>query len=176
MAKREALRELQSRLAERLQAAMTELPQASWLAVHCAGMGLIFPLRTAGEIFTAAGVLHVPHTQGWFLGVANLRGGLHGVVDLGGFLGLRQRPPALDALGDQARLLALNPSTGGHCAVLIDRLAGLRNPGQLTRLPDPAHARPSFAGAMYRDTQGQVWQELDLAALAQQEQFLGIAA
>jgi twitching motility protein PilI len=98
------------------------------------------------------------------------------VVDLGGFLGLRQRPPALDALGDQARLLALNPSTGGHCAVLIDRLAGLRNPGQLTRLPDPAQARPSFAGALYRDTQGQVWQELDLAALAQQEQFLGIAA
>ena len=176
MAKREALRELQSRLAQRLQAAMTEVPSASWLAVQCAGLGLIFPLRTAGEIFTAAGVLPVPHTQPWFLGVANLRGGLHGVVDLGAFLGLRQRPLALDSLGDQARLLALNPGTGGHCAVLIDRLAGLRNPGQLTRLPDPPQARPSFAGAVYRDTQGLVWQELDLAALAQQEQFLGIAA
>ena len=56
MAKREALRELQSRLAQRLQAAMTEVPTASWLAVHCGGQGLIFPLRTAGEIFTAAGV------------------------------------------------------------------------------------------------------------------------
>jgi twitching motility protein PilI len=176
MAKREALRELQSRLAQRLQAALTELPSASWLAVHCGGMGLIFPLRTAGEIFTAAGVLPVPHTQPWFLGVANLRGGLHGVVDLAGFLGLRQRPLALDNLGDQARLLALNPSTGGHCAVLVDRLAGLRNPGQLTRLSDTPQARPGFAGAVYRDTQGQVWQEIDLAALAQQEQFLGIAA
>jgi twitching motility protein PilI len=176
MAKREALRELQSRLAQRLQAAMTEVPSASWLAVQCAGLGLIFPLRTAGEIFTATGVLPVPHTQAWFLGVANLRGGLHGVVDLGGFLGLRTRPVALDSLGDQARLLALNPSTGGHCAILIDRLAGLRNPGQLTRLPDATQPRPSFAGAVYRDTQGQVWQEIDLAALAQQEQFLGIAA
>lgn len=176
MANREALRELQSRLAQRLQAAMTEVPSASWLAVQCAGLGLIFPLRTAGEIFTATGVLPVPHTHPWFLGVANLRGGLHGVVDLGGFLGLRARPVALDSLGDQARLLALNPSTGGHCAVLVDRLAGLRNPGQLTRLPDPTDARPSFAGARYRDTQGLVWQELDLAALAQQEQFLGIAA
>jgi twitching motility protein PilI len=176
MANREALRELQSRLAQRLQAAMTEVPSASWLAVQCAGLGLIFPLRTAGEIFTAAGVLSVPHTQPWFLGVANLRGGLHGVVDLGGFLGLRARPMSLDSLGDQARLLALNPSTGGHCAVLVDRLAGLRNPGQLTRLPDTAQPRPSFAGARYRDTQGLVWQELDLAALAQQEQFLGIAA
>lgn len=178
MAKRDALRELQSRLAERLQAARTELPSASWLAVQCAGAGLIFPLRTAGEIFTAAGVLHVPHTQPWFLGVANLRGGLHGVVDLGAFLGLRPRPLALDSLGDQSRLLALNPATGGgHCALLVDRLAGLRNPGQLTPLPDDEDRnRPSFAGRRYRDTQGQVWQEIDLSALAQQEQFLGIAA
>lgn len=176
MAKREALRELQTRLAERLQAAMTELPSASWLAVQCGGQGLMFPLRTAGEIFTAAGVLPVPHTQPWFLGVANLRGGLHGVVDLAGFLGLRTRPLAVDNLGDQARLLALNPASGGHCALLVDRLAGLRNPGQLTRLPDPPGPRPSFAGARYRDTQGQEWQEIDLAALAQQEQFLGIAA
>ena len=42
MAKKEALRELQSRLAERLQAAMTEQPTVSWLAVQCAGRGLIF--------------------------------------------------------------------------------------------------------------------------------------
>lgn len=176
MAKREALRELQTRLAQRLRAALTEVPSASWLAVHCGGLGLIFPLRTAGEIFTAAGVLPVPHTQTWFLGVANLRGGLHGVVDLAGFLGLRTRPLALDNLGDQARLLAFNPSTGGHCAVLVDRLAGLRNLAQLTRLPDPPQARPGFAGAVFRDTQGLVWQEIDLAALVQQEQFLGIAA
>jgi twitching motility protein PilI len=176
MANREALRELQNRLAQRLQAALTELPSASWLAVHCGPLGLIFPLRTAGEIFTAAGILPVPHTQPWFLGVANLRGGLHGVVDLAGFLGLRSRPLALDSLGDQARLLALNPMTGGHCAVLVDRLAGLRNLAQLTRLPDASQSRPAFAGARYRDAQGQVWQEIDLAELAQQEQFLGIAA
>ena len=155
---------------------MTEVPAASWLAVQSGGQGLIFPLRMAGEIFTAAGVLPVPHTQPWFLGVANLRGGLHGVVDLAGFLGLRARAPALDNLGDQARLLALNPTTGGHCALLVDRLAGLRNASQLTQLPGDATKRPSFAGARYRDTQGQVWQEIDLAALAQQEQFLGIAA
>lgn len=176
MAKREALRELQNRLAERLQAAMTELPAASWLAVQCAGVGLMFPLRGAGEIFTAAGVLPVPHTQPWFMGVANLRGGLHGVVDLATFLGLRKRPPSADALGDQARLLAFNPATGGHCAVLVDRLAGLRNPSQLTRLPDADAHRPAFAGARYRDAQGQVWQEIDLATLAQQDQFLAIAA
>lgn len=176
MANREALRELQSRLARRLQVAMTEVPSASWLAVRCAGVGLMFPLRTAGEIFTAAGILPVPHTRSWFLGVANLRGGLHGVVDLAGFLGLRERPLSLDIVGEQARLLSLNPVTGGHCAVLVDSLAGLRNPAQLVAVPDATPtARPAFAGPRYRDDQGQVWQEIDLAELAQQEQFLGIA-
>ena len=41
MANREALRELQSRLAERLQAARTEARAVSWLAVECAGAGLL---------------------------------------------------------------------------------------------------------------------------------------
>lgn len=176
MAKREALRELQNRLADRLRVALTATPAASWLAVECAGAGFIFPLASAGEIFTASGVLPVPHTQAWFLGVANLRGGLHGVADLGTFLGLRTRAPALDNLGDQARLLSLNPASGSHCALLVDKLAGLRNLAQLSRLPDAEGAKPPFAGARYRDTQGQEWQEIDLTTLVQQEQFLGIAA
>jgi twitching motility protein PilI len=184
MAKREALRELQSRLAERLQAARTETRASSWLAVECAGAGLLMPLATAGEIFPAGALLPVPHTQPWFLGVANLRGGLHGVVDLAAFLGLRT-PLAPDTVRDQARLLAFNPSLGSHCAVLIDRLAGLRSRQQLQ--PDTAEpersaspespALPAFAaGGRWRDADGRVWQEIDLAALARHELFLAIAA
>ena len=46
----------------------------------------------------------------------------------------------------------------------------------LSTLIHARHRRPSFAGARFRDAQGQVWQEIDLAALAQQDQFLAIAA
>ena len=42
MAKKEALRELQSRLAERLQAARTQQRGSSWLAVEVAGRGILF--------------------------------------------------------------------------------------------------------------------------------------
>ena len=105
MANREALRELQGRLAARLQQARTEARQASWLALECAGQGLLVPLATAGEIFAVGTLAPVPHTQPWFLGVANLRGGLYGVVDLAAFLGLRA-PIARDAVREQARLLA----------------------------------------------------------------------
>ncbi|MEY3271609.1 MAG: hypothetical protein RLZZ341_510 [Pseudomonadota bacterium] len=178
MANREALRELQSRLAERLQAARTETRAVSWLAVECAGAGLLVPLATAGEIFPAGALMPVPHTRPWFLGVANLRGGLHGVVDLAAFLGLRP-PLARDAVREQARLLAFNPRLGSHCAVLVDRLAGLRSRQQLQPDTDPAEAapRPEFAaGGRWRDADGRVWQEIDLAALARHEQFLAIAA
>jgi twitching motility protein PilI len=175
MANREALRQLQNRLAERLQLARTETRSVSWLAVECAGQGLLVPLASAGEIFPAGALLPVPHTQPWFLGVANLRGGLHGVVDLAAFLGLRA-PLARDALREQARLLAFNPSTGSHCAVLVDRLAGLRSNTQLKPEPPDNTPRPAFASARWRDAEGRAWQEFDLAALARHEQFLAIAA
>jgi twitching motility protein PilI len=176
MANREALRELQSRLAQRLQAARTEARVASWLAVECAGCGLLVSLPTAGEIFPFGSVLPVPHTQPWFVGVANLRGGLHGVIDTAAFLGLRPTMAATDAIREQSRLLALNTSLGSHCALVIEKLAGLRSAGQLTAEPVEDGPRPPFAGQRWRDTDGRVWQEIDLPALAQHEQFLAIAS
>jgi twitching motility protein PilI len=175
MANREALRQLQSRLAERLQQARTEVRKVSWLAVECAGQGLLVPLPTAGEIFPVSTLLPVPHTQPWFMGVANLRGGLHGVVDLAAFLGLRA-PIAPEAVREQAQLLAFNSTLGSHCAVLVDRLAGLRSAGQLSPEAADGEARPAFAGASWLDESGRRWQEIDLAALARNEQFVAIAA
>lgn len=176
MANRDALRELQTRLAERLQAAQTTAVRSAWLAVECEGQGLLFPLAGAGEIFAVPALMPVPHTQAWFLGVANLRGRLHGVVDLAAFLGLRAPVAAGEPLRDQTRVLALNPALGSHCALLVDRLAGLRNEGQLTALTSPDGPLPPFAGQLWRDASGRVWQEIDLAALAAYPQFLGIAA
>ena len=175
MANREALRELQTRLATRLQAARTEAKQASWLAVECGGHGLLFPLASAGEIFPVGTLLPVPHTRPWFVGVANLRGGLHGVVDLAAFLGGRPTPRNVEGAHDNTRLLALNPSLGSQCALLVERLAGLRGADALTREPAEAGPRPAFAGAVWRDAAGRRWQEIDLAALAAHEQFLGIS-
>jgi twitching motility protein PilI len=179
MANREALRDLQSRLAARLQQARSESRGASWLAIECAGLGLLVPLPTAGEIFPLGTLLPVPHTQPWFVGVANLRGGLHGVVDLAAFLGLRP-PLGPDAPREQAQLLAFNQKQGAHCAVLVDRLAGLRSAEQMTAVALDEGAAPpvvpAFAGGRWRDADGRQWQEIDLGALARNEQFLAIAA
>ena len=178
MAKKEALRELQSRLAERLQAARTEARAANWLAVESAGQGFLLPLDEAGEIFPHTACAGVPHTAAWFLGVANLRGGLYGVMDLGAFLGLKaaSQPFApVEGLRDQARLVIFNPALETNCALLVERLAGLRSKEQLESLGDDGRARPAFVGQRFRDSQARVWQELSLSALAGDEAFLRIA-
>jgi twitching motility protein PilI len=155
-----------------MQAARTQARPTSWLAVECGSQGLLFPLAQAGEIFSLAPLVPVPHTQAWFAGVANLRGGLHGVVDLSVFLHIRRS--LSEAAREQQRLVALNPSLGLNCALLVDRLAGLRSADQLSRDPDTSLARPAFAGMRWRDGDGRPWQEILLSSLAEDEQFLAI--
>ena len=170
MANKQALRDLQSRLAERLQAARTQDRGKSWLAVECSARGFLFPLRDAGEIFAMAPLAAVPHSHRWFLGVSNLRGHLHGVVDLAGFLGLKTG----EFSRDQARLVGFNQALDINCVLLVDRLSGLRSEEDLKPEADDGVARPAFAGSRYRDASSRVWQELNLAALAGDEAFLGI--
>jgi twitching motility protein PilI len=176
MANKQALRELQTRLAERMQAARTQPRGQSWLAVECRGHGLLLPLEQAGEIFSLVPLLPVPHTQAWFAGVANLRGGLHGVVDLARFLGLPDAA-AGDAGREQARLIAFGAALGLNVALMVDRLAGLRSIDRLQ--PDASGAeaeRPAIAPTCWRDADGRRWQALDLAALAHDVRFLSIVA
>jgi twitching motility protein PilI len=175
MANREALRELQTRLAERMQAARREQRGQSWLAVECRGQGLLLPLEQAGEIFPPSAVMPVPHTKPWFVGVANLRGGLHGVVDLAGFLGLPEGTSAEPAR-EQSRLVAFGAALGLNGALLVDRLAGLRSSDQMSVAPADGVARPAFAGAVWFDAAQRAWQSLDLARLARDEHFLSIVA
>lgn len=176
MANREALRELQNRLASRLQAARTEGVQAGWLAVEAGGRKYLFPLSQAGEIFPYTHTQPVPYTQGWFMGVANLRGGLFGVVDLASFVS--GQPPAqrTDAARAESRLIALNALLEINCALLVDRLAGLRNVDAFASSNEPASGSPAYFGSGYTDATGVFWQELNLQALSQQPQFLSISA
>jgi twitching motility protein PilI len=178
MANKEALRELQQRLADRLQMVRQTAPVRNWLAVEIAGHGFLLPLDQAGEIFPLAPIQSVPHSQAWFLGVANLRGQLHGVVDLAAFLGLPQRQARKlteVAARDTGRLIAFNAGLQFNAALLIDRLMGLRNAGSLKPSTGPAAlGKPHFVGQHMADEQGRNWYELDLAGLVADEAFLKI--
>jgi twitching motility protein PilI len=177
MANRDALRAFQSRLASRLQAAKTSGVSASWLAVEAGDTKYLFPLGHAGEIFPFTAPQPVPYTQPWFMGVANLRGGLYGVVQLSTFAtGVVAPTAATEQLLAQSRLVALNELLEVNCALLIDRLVGLRGVEAFVRSDAPVSDGPAWLGHAYTDAAGARWQEVNLQALSQQPQFLSIGA
>lgn len=176
MANRDALRELQSRLAERLQVARTQGVAPSWLAVEAGGKKYLFPMGQAGEIFPWVATQTVPYTQSWFVGVANLRGGLFGVVDLANYVSGQRSLPKTEQARKESRLVALNGALEVNSALLIDRLAGLRNQEAFDDFSHRDAEAPDFFGNRYIDKTGASWQEINLQSLALETRFLSIAA
>lgn len=180
MANREAIRELQTRLAHRLRTARDEGLSVSWLAVRCAGLNYLLPLAQSGEIFPITAVQPVPYAQPWFLGVVNLRGGLFGVVSIAQYVaGETGQPVAAGAprkAGAAPLVVTLNAALDVNCALLVDELAGLRNPQVFSAaLPRTSDAPPYF-GNRFTDAGGQSWQEINIQTLSQHPRFLSITA
>ncbi len=176
MANRQALRELQSRLAVRLQAAKTQGASASWLAVEAGGGKYLFPLNQSGEIFPWVSAQNVPYTQAWFAGVANLRGGVYGIVDLASYVTGKMPPPRSELARNESRLVTLNSALEINCALQIDKLAGLRTAEAFIDFIEKPLESPEFFGHGYLDSNGISWQEINLQSLAQQAHFLTISA
>jgi twitching motility protein PilI len=176
MSKRDALRAFQSHLASRLQDARESGVAASWLAIESGRANFLLPLGYAGEIFPWAETQPVPYTQDWFLGVSNLRGGLYGVVDLAGYLSGAAVSPRSDQARAQCRLVTFNEVLEVNCALLVDRLVGLRGVEAFASSSPPAGGAPAHHGSLYVDHAGVPWQEINLQLLAQYPEFLSISA
>ena len=176
MAKKEALRELQARLAARLQSARSEGASAAWLAVQVGQGNFLLPLTHSGEIFPPGTLVPVPYAKSWFIGVVNLRGGLYGVVDLAGFLSHGASTGRTEQAWSQARLVTFNVELELNCAVVVDSVLGLRRQDAFVRLERAPVGAPHFFGQLLVDAQGVGWQEIDLRALSQSSDFLTIGA
>ena len=133
-------------------------------------------MTQAGEIFPWVATQAVPYTQSWFLGVANLRGGLFGVVDLASYVSGQSACLKTEFALKESRLIALNSALDINCALLIDRLAGLRNQEAFSDFSEKTPNAPEYFGNQYTDRAGQSWQEINLQLLAQQAHFLTIGA
>ena len=78
------LRRFQQELATRLAAKTAAQVESSRLGLDCGGEQWLVRLADAGEVIAVPGVTPVPHTRRWYLGVANVRGNLYGVIDFAG--------------------------------------------------------------------------------------------
>jgi twitching motility protein PilI len=168
--RRTRLRQYQEQLLERMQAARTSSgARAHQLGVEIGGQRYLLELLDAGEIVPVPALTAVPLTRPWYLGLANIRGGLVGVVDLGLYFGEREaeaEAPAGTATASAsgtARLVTFAPALGMPCALLATRVYGLRHAADMQ--PEDAHLR---------DADGVVWTPLALAALVKEERFLQV--
>jgi twitching motility protein PilI len=179
MANREALRDLQTRLAKRLQAAQNEGISVSWLAVRAGGNNYLLPLSQSGEIVALSHLQAVPYSKDWFMGVLNVRGSLVGVVDLAGFVattaGVAANASSV-ASSAEASVVTLNAQLEVNCALQVESLAGLRGSEAFASSSAAPAGAPDYFGACHLDQEGQRWQEINLRALAQSPTFLSIGA
>lgn len=176
MANREALRELQARLATRLQAAQSEGMSVAWLAVKAGGANYLLPLGQSGEIFPVANLQPVPYSKAWFTGVLNIRGSLYGVVDLADFVAATGGVPRNAPAGADSSVITLNPLLDVNCALQVDALSGLRGSEAFTASTAAPPDAPAYFGNCFVDSANVVWQEINLRALSQSPQFLSISA
>ena len=176
MANREALRDLQTRLASRMQTAKAEGLSTSWLAVRAGGVNYLLPLSQSGEIFPLSLVQTVPYSRPWFLGVSNLRGGLYGVVDLAAFAAGGAPQIRSEQSQSEASVVTFNAALEINCALLVDGLAGLRHVEEFSELEPPPPGAPSYWGNRYVEAGGARWQEINLQLLSQLPEFLSISA
>jgi twitching motility protein PilI len=163
--RRTRLRQYQEELLERMQAARTGSgARTHQLGVEIGGQRYLLDLLEAGEIVPVPPLASVPLTQSWYLGLANIRGSLVGVVDLARFFGANtEQSVALPPAGPAARLVTFAPSLGMPCGFLAARVHGLRQAADMT--PSAGHLV---------DADGQTWTPLALGALAQDERFLQV--
>lgn len=163
-ARRTRLRLYQEQLLERMQAARNGAgASVAQLGLGIGGERYLIDLAEVGEIVAPVPVSAVPLTRPWYLGLANVRGSLLGVIDLARYLD-EDSPPAAMPAGSTPRLLVFAPGFGFNCALLASSVYGLRHAGTMERIGDAL-----------RDADGNTWMPLSLAALVREERFLHIA-
>jgi twitching motility protein PilI len=175
MANRQALRELQIRLASRLQTARAEGMSVAWLALRSGGHNYLFPLSQSGEIVPLVNLQPVPYALPWFRGVINIRGNLFGVVDFARFVASHGGSEPTEPPVTEPSVVSLNTALEVNCTLQVDVLSGLRGVDAFTSTVPVPDGAPAFFGNRFVDSAGAQWQEINLRTLSQTAQFLSIS-
>ncbi|MDR3479229.1 MAG: chemotaxis protein CheW [Burkholderiaceae bacterium] len=168
--RRTRLREFQSQLVERMQAAKAGVDtRVSQLGVMIGQQRWLLSLQEAGEIVSVGAITKVPLTQEWFLGLSNIRGNLISVIDFAQFQG-----QATTVIDKESRIVAFAPSLSFNCGLLVTRVLGLRNVSDMEPQVDQEQNSTQWSSQRYVDRDEQVWTELNLSLVVQDPLFLHV--
>ena len=169
MARHLGLREFQENLARRLASAAVQDTKRSRLAFESGELLWLVQLPDAGEVMPVPGLCKVPLTQRWYNGLVNVRGSLHGVVDLADFCGYGVTPRS-----SESAFLLCGQRHGLNVGLLVRKVVGLRNAPEFEPVETAVPEKPWISGVV-RDHEGREYRELDVAGLVRDPAFMDIA-
>lgn len=164
MSKRFNLREFQQQVLDRLQAQTAEGAHVSTLGVRVGEAFWLVDMQDISEVLPPPHLTLVPLTKPWYCGVANVRGALYSIIDLGAYMD--KETTAKEASN---RVLLLGQRFAFNAGFLVSRVLGLRNTQDWQQQEINGEIR-------LLDANGQIWRKLDIAKLLQQPEFLRISA
>mgnify|MGYP001036912738 FL=1 len=146
-------------------------PEWSGIGFRLGAWRLVAPMDQVNEILTMPRLSPVPNTKPWVKGIANVRGTLLPIMDLGGFLG---RASTMTRLS-RVVVVRHGELTAG---LLVDEVLGMRRFLEDDRVPVPETVdealRPYLVSCFSADDG--VWYVFGMRALAESPQFLKVAS
>lgn len=173
MAKGSQLREYQTNILARLENAKkagAESP-AGYLGVVIGSKNVLVNLQEISETLPISDIHRVPQVKPWFLGVANVRGVLYAINDLGQML-----ENTYTDISSNARLLLISEAVTSNVAFLVDKMIGLRKLEEMklhTETKDNEAIAESICMKVqtYQDAENRVWHMLDCDKLIRSKEF-----
>ncbi|HEY8354826.1 MAG TPA: chemotaxis protein CheW [Methylophilaceae bacterium] len=143
---------------------------ASRLGISINGQNWLVSLDDISEVLPMPEITPVPQTKSWFMGMTNVRGNLYALSDLAAYLGY----PAtkVDA---NCRILLVHPKFDINAGLLVQRLIGLRSTEDMDR-QDEIGEQAAWYVNQYRDSNNEIWHEMDFGKLLSQNEFMQVAA
>ncbi len=162
MSKRFNRREFQQGLLDRMKVQAESGSQIATLGIIIGRDSWLVDMADISEVLAMPELTVVPLTKRWYCGVANVRGNIYSIADLGAYMDF-----GLTAHDAQSRVLLIGQRFNFNTGLLVSKVLGLRNSTawQLS-LQDGAE--------FYQDSSGKQWQKLDIKQLLQQPEFIQI--
>lgn len=170
--------ELLARISEAGVRNALDLPDEQSLADDWRGIGFrlagqiyVAPMAEVDEVLTLPAYTKVPGVKSWLNGVANIRGRLLSVVDLGAMLG---KQPCVNST--KSRVLTIRKDDL-YSGVIVDEVLGLQtfsSQEQSEMMVADSEAEDFIVGSFEKE--GQYWAVFSLYQLAEAAEFLSVTA
>lgn len=169
MARKTSLREFQQGVALRIRDAALRKTVLSRLGFQVGEQNWLVALSDVSEVIPVPKIVPVPMTQGWYRGVANIRGKLYSIADFAAFQG-----QAAIGVAMERRVILVAEKLIEGSGFVVSRMLGLHNPELFTPVPLESEAMRPWINGAFRDAGGTTWYELDLTGLTRDTHFLEV--